>query len=66
METQTDHWVETLTGLGGTGAQILIAHVAEHPMQGHPMLPVLQTSTEPSVCGVYASDLDLALSGTPC
>lgn len=65
METQTDHWVETLTGLGGTGAQILIAHVAEHPMQGHPMLPVLQTSTEPSVCAVYESDLDLALSGTP-
>ena len=65
METQTDHWVETLTGLGGTGAQILIAHVAEHPMQGHPMLPVLQTSMEPSVCQDYASDLDLALSDAP-
>ncbi len=65
METQTDHWVETLTGLGGTGAQILIAHVAEHPMQGHPMLPVLQVSTEPSVREVYASDLDLVLSDAP-
>lgn len=65
METQTDHWVETLTGLGGTGAQILIAHVAEHPMQGHPMLPVLQISTEPSVCEAYANDLDLALSDSP-
>ncbi len=65
METQTDHWVETLTGLGGTGAQILIAHVAEHPMQGHPMLPVLQISTEPWVCEAYADDLDLSLSGAP-
>lgn len=65
METQTDHWVETLTGLGGTGAQILIAHVAEHPMQGHPMLPVLQISTVPSVREVYASDLDLVLSDAP-
>ena len=65
METQTDHWVETLTGLGGAGVQILIAHVAEHPMQGHPMLPVLQTSAAPAAREVYANDLDLALSGAP-
>ncbi len=65
METQTDHWVETLTGLGGTGAEILIAHVAEHPMQGHPMLPLLQASVEPAMHAVYASDLDLLLTHTP-
>ena len=63
METQTDHWVETLTGLGGTGVEILIAHVADHPMQGHPMLPMLQTSVEPSVHALYTSDLDLLLTG---
>ncbi len=62
METQTDHWVETLTGLGGTGVEILIAHVAEHPMQGHPMLPMLQTSVDPSMCALYTSDLDLPLT----
>ena len=63
METQTDHWVETLTGLGGTGVEILIAHVADHPMQGHPMLPMLQTSVEPSMHALYTSDLDLPLTG---
>jgi altronate dehydratase len=62
METQTDHWVETLTGLGGTGVEILIAHVADHPMQGHPMLPMLQTSVEPSMHALYKSDLDLPLT----
>ena len=65
METQTDHWVETLTGLGGTGAEILIAHAAEHPMQGHPMLPLLQASVEPALHSVYASDLDLQLAHEP-
>jgi altronate dehydratase len=65
METQTDHWVETLTGLGGTGVEILIAHVSEHPVQGHPMLPLLQTCAEPSMQPLHAGDLDLLLSDNP-
>ena len=48
--------------MGGTGVEILIAHVSEHPVQGHPMLPLLQTSAEPSMQPLYAGDLDLLLS----
>jgi altronate dehydratase len=42
MATPTGHPVETLTGLGGVGVQIILAHVGESPVQGHPMIPVLQ------------------------
>jgi altronate dehydratase len=62
METPTDHWVETLTGIGATGVEVLLAHVGERPMQGHPLVPMLQVS-----CGgaaqQYAEDLDLVLRG---
>jgi altronate dehydratase len=65
METPTDHWVETLTGLGATGIEIFLAHVGERPMQGHPLVPLLQISTEPSVHQSFSEDLDLALKGNP-
>jgi altronate dehydratase len=65
METPTDHWVETLTGLGATGIEILLAHVGERPMQGHPLVPLLQISAEPSVQQSFSEDLDLALEGSP-
>jgi altronate dehydratase len=65
METPTDHWVETLTGLGATGVEIFLAHVAEQPMQGHPLVPLLQVCTEPSVQESYSDDLDLLLEGNP-
>jgi altronate dehydratase len=65
MDTQTDHWVETLTGLGGTGAQILAAYVGTHPMQGHPLIPILQATAEDRVASQYGNDLDLILKTTP-
>jgi altronate dehydratase len=61
METPTDHWVETLTGLGATGIEIFLAHVGEQPMQGHPLVPLLQISAERSVQQSFSEDLDLAL-----
>jgi altronate dehydratase len=63
MDTQTDHWVETLTGLGGTGAQILVAYAGNHPTQGHPLIPILQITTENTT--PYAKDFDLILQTTP-
>src|SRR5690606_27622576 len=33
METPTEHWVETLTGLGATGVDLIVAYVGEHPLQ---------------------------------
>jgi hypothetical protein len=60
METPTDHWVETLTGLGATGIKIFLSHVGERPMQGHPLVPLLQISANLQ-CSDLSEDLDLAL-----
>ena len=58
MDTPTDHSSETLAGLGATGVEIVLACVGEHPVPGHPMLPVLQTSCESDVVARYGPDLD--------
>ena len=60
METQTEHWVETLTGLGATGVEQMFAVTPDHPMQGHPMVPLIQAGPDE-----YKDDLDLPLDLTP-
>ncbi len=61
MATPTEDPVETLTGLGATGSDVMLAHVGRTPLQAHPMIPLLQVSGEPAVVGRYAADLDVAL-----
>lgn len=63
METPTDHWVETATGLGATGVDLILAHTGEHPLQGHPLMPVVQVSANPAVAALYGDDIDWALTG---
>jgi altronate dehydratase len=63
METPTSHWVETLTGLGATGVDVIIGYIGEHPLQTHPMIPMLQVTDQPTVHNSYGPDLDLWLSG---
>ena len=63
METPTDHWVETATGLGATGVEIILALAGEHPLQGHPLVPVVQVAANPRVAALYGQDIDLALAG---
>lgn len=63
VETPTDHWAETLAGLGSAGIEVALTHVTEHPMQGHPLVPLVQMSSDPRVQEVYADDLDLVLTG---
>jgi altronate dehydratase len=65
METPTAHWVETLTGLGATGVDVIVAYNGEHPLQAHPMIPMLQIADNPHVLDRYAVDMDLALTGDP-
>jgi altronate dehydratase len=63
VASETDHWVENLTGLGGCGAHLVLALVAGHTRQGHPLLPVIQVA-EPSQCAFLApEDVDLFLTG---
>lgn len=44
METPTDHWVETVTGLGATGVEIMLVYSSRTPLQAHRMVPVLQVT----------------------
>jgi altronate dehydratase len=64
METPTNHWVETLTGLGATGVEVVLVYTAGGPVQGHRMVPVAQVSG-PSGAGMPHPDLDLELDGEP-
>ncbi|MFD1676381.1 UxaA family hydrolase [Alicyclobacillus fodiniaquatilis] len=65
METPTEHWVETVTGLAATGVELMIALVNRQPMQTHPFVPMLQMASEPTMQQAYANDLDLSLTGDP-
>jgi hypothetical protein len=65
VASETEHWVENLTGFGGCGAHLVVTIVGAHAQQGHPLLPVIQAA-EPSRRGVLpADDIDLFLSGDP-
>ena len=61
MEAPTHHWVETLTGLGATGVEIMLAHVSGSPLQAHPMIPLLQVSSNEAVA--WSADMDLTMRG---
>ena len=65
METPTEHWVETVTGLAATGVELVLALVNEQPMQTHPLVPVLQMASEPVMQQQYGTDLDLLLTADP-
>jgi len=59
MATPTENPVEVLTGLGGTGVDIMLAHVVDAPLQSHPMIPLLQVGSGGAVCAHFAADLDV-------
>jgi altronate dehydratase len=63
VETDSDHWVENLAGLGGCGAHLFLGLVGDSPQQGHPMLPVLQVAEPGVLPASSAADVDVALSG---
>ena len=65
MDSQTDHWVETLTGLGGTGVHLIAAYAGDHPQQGHPLIPVLQATADERAAHFYGDDFDAILSAGP-
>ena len=63
MEMPSQHWVETLAGLGATGVDVIIAHLGDYPMQAHPLIPVLQITGEMGMRERYGTDMDLVLAG---
>ena len=64
MEAPSSNPVEIMTGLGGTGAEIILAHIGDCPIPSHPMIPVLQISAMDKVIERYSNDLDLVLDST--
>ena len=61
MEAPTENPVETFTGLGATGVELMLCHIGSNPLQGHPMFPLVQVTADPAVARRYASDLDRVL-----
>ncbi len=55
MAAPTRQWTETLTGLGATGVEVILAHERD-PYAGHPFIPVLRMAES-------GPDLDLPLDG---
>jgi altronate dehydratase len=65
VATESDHWVENLTGLGGCGAQIALTVVTGHSQQGHPLVPVLQVAESTERGRLPTDDIDAFLTGDP-
>ena len=65
MEAPTDHWIETATGLGATGVELMLAHVTGRPLQSHRMIPLVQISSDPETIRNHADDLDALLDEDP-
>ncbi len=59
MEAPTEHWTETLTGLGATGAAVILAH-STMPRPGHPFIPLLTLGDADA-----QNNPDLRLRGDP-
>ena len=58
METPTRHPVEVLSGLGATGVEVMLAAVQGPPLQGHPMIPLLQISADRGTIKRWGRELD--------
>jgi altronate dehydratase len=63
VASETDHWVENLTGIGACGAHLLLTIVSGHARQGHPMLAVIQVAESSQRAAIAADDIDFFLSG---
>lgn len=63
MEAPSTHWVETLTGLGATGVDLVLAYVNGLPQQGHPFIPVIQITTPERGGASPSNDFDGLLQG---
>ena len=57
MDCPTTHWVETLSGLGATGPDLILVLIAGHPVQGHPFIPTVEFGFGPNA----SPDLDFHL-----
>jgi altronate dehydratase len=64
MQSPTTDALEIVTGLGATGADIVLHYVGTSPFPLHPMIPVVQVSVDPKVAARFESDLDVSMDGS--
>lgn len=61
MDAPSRHWVETLSGLGATGVELVLAYVDTIAEQGHPFIPMLEFTND---AGASSPDVDVILQGS--
>jgi len=65
VATESDHWVENVTGLAACGAHLGLGLVHGHTQPGHPLLPMLHFAEPDAVGRLPADDIDGFLRGDP-
>lgn len=65
VATDTEHWVENVTGLVACGAQVMLTVVQDSPQPGHPLVPVIQVAEPDQRSVLTPADIDAFLSGDP-
>ena len=65
IASETEHWVENLTGIGASGAHLFLAIVSGHSRQGHPLLPLVQVAAAEERGRLPVDDIDAFLTGDP-
>lgn len=63
MANGTTQWAETMTGLGATGVEMILAVIGTRSQQGHPFIPVLQVAVDTAVSQPFYADIDVMMSG---
>ena len=46
MSMSGDHLIESLTGMGSSGANLFLVHEGAKPAQGHPFIPTVQIASD--------------------
>ncbi|HEY1109096.1 MAG TPA: UxaA family hydrolase, partial [Opitutaceae bacterium] len=63
VASETDHWVENITGFAANGAHLALGVVGTHAQQGHPLIPVLQFADPAQRGHIPADDIDAFFTG---
>jgi altronate dehydratase len=65
VATETEDWVENLTGIGASGAHLFVGVASGQARPGHPLVPLIQVAEPAERARIPAEDLDGFLSGDP-
>ena len=62
VQTDSTHWVENLTSIGASGAQLFLGLVGNAPRQAHPLIPVVQVANAIDLLPHHHTDVDLVMT----